>query len=115
MIRTAYSTLQKLFRVAHGNAHSKKRQERYLTIASTPWVVNNENKGWFVKDRGSSQWQRWTLPIHGFHYELSYEYEVLVSKDFTPDATVPNYSLVRIFTKTQKNSRNLPQPLAVNS
>lgn len=67
-----------------------------------------------MKD-GETEWSLFYSQIEGFEYEPGYEYVIKVKEDYLDPADVPadassiKYTLVKMVSKTEKNSENLPE------
>ena len=87
-----------------------------LTIASEKGVVElvGVRPCYFVKFKGSDVWSRTGSYIFGFDYQPGYEYVIKVVQEEVknpPEDYVANYRLIKIISKVQKNSENLPPPV----
>lgn len=75
-------------------------------------IINNF-PCYIVKYPGSYTWERIPNDIRGFDYEPGYEYTLRVIKKSMknpPEDWIDYYQLVKVISKIQKKSENLPPP-----
>ena len=65
-----------------------------------------------VKRNGSTGWEFWYSGIEGFDYEKGYEYKLKIRREKienpAADQSSLKYVLVKVISKTQKVSENMP-------
>ncbi len=66
-----------------------------------------------IKKDGHSDWEFFYGPIKGFDYREGYEYVIRVRKDILDDAPADRssfeYTLVKVISKTRKDSEGIPE------
>ena len=87
----------------------------YLTVASERperTTVDEFSFYYFVKYGQSTEWEVISTPIVGLDYEPGYEYEIEVRevhlKNPPQDYSSVEYRLLRLISKTEKESEDLP-------
>ncbi|MGG8495991.1 DUF4377 domain-containing protein [Tenacibaculum sp. TC6] len=87
-------------------SNSKTTQRQKLLFVASKRIIN---KGLLIKERTNEKWTYFYKDIKGFMYEDGYEYEILVSYHSSQENSADScFSLVRVLTKTKKESYNLP-------
>ena len=89
---------------------NKNSATRTLVVASK--LVDCSGVGkmkcFVVKDEGTNDWRYLHNSIKDFTYESGYEYVIKVKQDFVKnpaaDASSVNYSLIKVVSKTAKDS-----------
>nr|WP_129730126.1 DUF4377 domain-containing protein [Parabacteroides goldsteinii] len=86
-----------------------------LTIASETRIgmAEGPRNCYLVKNENNKNWEFMYNSINGFEYEAGYEYVIEVKieniKNPPADASSVKYSLIKIISKTKKNSEGLPE------
>ncbi len=79
-----------------------------ILVVASEVVVKNEGSAYWVKRKGSTTWEMMHSQILNFDYERGYEYVIEVrvteNKDYGPDQSSHNYSLLKILSKEKKDS-----------
>lgn len=90
-----------------------------MTVASTTadCVGVAPQECFLVKKGDASQWEFLYSPIEGFSYERGYEYTLNVKevevRNVPADISSIKYKLVKVVSKVEKSSENLPSTAAV--
>ena len=96
------------------NNNDLQEKEKTLLIASTKvdCVGLGPQKCLLIKENNQGSWEYLYDSIIGFVYEKGFEYEVLVSEkqiqNPPQDASSIELTLIKIVSKVQKTSENLP-------
>ena len=100
-----YTKIDSLFKTK-GILSSKTSLKQKLLFVASKRV---DNEGLLIKERTNEKWMYFYKGIKGFIYEEGYEYEILVSYHSSQENSTDScFSLVRVLTKTKKESYNLP-------
>lgn len=92
----------------------KNRNTEKITVASeqADCVGVGTMKCLLVKNNGDEEWEFFYNNIEGFSYEPGFEYKLEIRKEFrdnpAADQSSTRYVLVRVISKVQKRSDNLP-------
>lgn len=89
--------------------------EKTLMIASTKvdCVGVAPQKCLLTKEVGAENWGYFYSSIAGFNYEEGFEYKILISEkeieNPPQDASSKEYTLIKVISKVEKTSENLPE------
>ncbi len=104
-MKSLQSKIDTVLRMMNITSSKSLKNQKFIMIASK----KASQKELLFKENEFDSWQTCYDNISGFVYEDGYEYELLIStKDSSKMATGEDKSLIRILTKTKKESYDLP-------